>query len=387
MADPVITAKDPEVRYDDPTERRSDLLAAFDAVEAKTATPAKEVKAAVVPVTEEALPAEAVQDALPEDQADKPAVEAKPEPATSELAPPKNWKKADKDEFAVLPDEAKKIVLRREKERDADYTRKTMEVADFRKEYGQVDQLFAPYKQMMQANGYTPSQLVHSWMSVEQELMAGGERAARVVQEVAKNYKIDLGKLATPETAVTVPEQNPEQAELERILGPIVTPLRQQVESLQGKLTQYEQGQRSQEQMQQQARITSVVNQIQSFAAQKDSEGELMHPYFGDVEQLMGIMATGYKNVGQSVPPLEELYQQAVQANPSTREKFYSAQQQAAETKRLTEARAKSAQAKRAGSSVTGAPGLATPKSNGRDPSNVSVRDALMAAVEEHQLQ
>jgi hypothetical protein len=55
--------------------------------------------------------------------------------------------------------------------------------------------------------------------------------------------------------------------------------------------------------------------------------------------------------------PLDQLYETAVYANPATREKVLTAQRQQEEAKRVEEAKAKAASARKAGSSVTGAPG------------------------------
>jgi hypothetical protein len=86
-------------------------------------------------------------------------------------------------------------------------------------------------------------------------------------------------------------------------------------------------------------------------------------------------------NRGQAVPPLQELYERAVRANPSTYQAQRIADQQSAERKRQFEARAKAAAARKASSSVTGAPGSGQPPI-GRAPGR-SLREELEAATDE----
>jgi hypothetical protein len=78
------------------------------------------------------------------------------------------------------------------------------------------------------------------------------------------------------------------------------------------------------------------------------------------------------------VPPLKELYETAVWANPSTREATLAARERAQQAKAADEARAKAAQARKAGSSVTGAPGSGQAPT-GRSRTDLSLREQLEA--------
>ena len=97
----------------------------------------------------------------------------------------------------------------------------------------------------------------------------------------------------------------------------------------------------------------------------------------------MSHLALAAKQAGQPLPPLKELYESAVWANPSTREKLRTADTQQAEQKRKDEARAKAAAAKKASSSVTGAPGPGQATNQGRQ-SDKSLREQLEEAADEH---
>lgn len=390
LAEPVVT---PEVRaeYDDVTGRKTDLLAAFDAVEAKNTPDVAEPKP-VAAATSEPKPVEDVEVPL-EGTEPKPEGEAevKPEPveAKTELEAPSNWSKARKEQFAEQPEGAKQFILDRHKEMEADYTRKTTEIADFKREYGTIDNLFTPYRDQMRQAGYTPATVVQAWFSAEQALMNPATRV-QAMRDLATNYKVDLSELGgTRATAPAVDPNDPEaaaRAQLEEILTPYVTPLRKQIEELNGKLTQQEQFRNQVTQSQRNDVQTRVLNEIQSFANAADAKGILAHPYFNDVENDMAFMAAGYQQMNQPVPSLEDLYQRAVRANPATYERLQASQRVIAENSAKEAARTKAANAKRAGSSITGAPSSGQPLRNGAD-KNVSVREALLAAAEEHQLQ
>ena len=84
----------------------------------------------------------------------------------------------------------------------------------------------------------------------------------------------------------------------------------------------------------------------------------------------------------QAVPSLDQLYETAVFATPSTRDKVLTAQRQQEEAKRTEEARTKAASARRAGSSVTGAPGTGQAPT-GRGASELSLREQLEAAADD----
>lgn len=399
MADPVEKVETPRADYDDSTGRKSDLLAAFEAAEAKNAPEpviAKvEIKAAPVIDPEpkpEGEPADTTD--TPEGAGAEPAAEPEGEgeqkaEAKADLEAPSNWSKARKEQFAEQPEGAKKFILDRHREMEADYTRKTSEIAEFKREYGTIDQLFSPYKNQMRQSGYTPATVVQAWFSAEQALMNPATRT-QAIRDLASAYKVDLGEVAGAKTATPAADPNDPEAvakqQLEEILAPYVTPLRQQVEELNGKLTQQEQFRSQFTESQRNDQQQRVLNEIQSFANAKDTAGTLAHPYFTDVENDMAFMAAGYQQMNQPVPSLEDLYQRAVRANPATFERLQAAQRVAAVNEANGAARARAAKAKAAGSSITGAPSNGQPMRNGKD-SNASVRDNLLAAMEEHSLQ
>lgn len=395
MAEKAEVQEQPRADYDDSTGRKSDLLAAFEAVEAKSApepvaAKPEGVKAAAIPGPEpDAEPVEKTE--TPEAEVEQPA-EGEPEAtkveAKDELEAPSNWSKARKEQFAEQPEGAKRFILDRHKEMEADYTRKTSEIAESRKVYGAVDEIFSPYRDQMRQAGYTPENAIRAWAQAELALSNPATRD-QAFKDLASTYKFDLAKLVPDQAAVADPN-DPEAAarlELEKILKPYVTPLQQRIEELSGKVTQYDQSRIGIEQQRHNEVQARVLNEIQSFANAKDATGTLAHPYFSDVENDMAFLAAGYQQMKQPVPSLEELYQKAVRGNTATFERLQAAERAAAANSANAAARTKAANAKRAGSSITGAPSNGQPLRNGADLTNASVRDNIRAAVEEHQLQ
>ena len=123
------------------------------------------------------------------------------------------------------------------------------------------------------------------------------------------------------------------------------------------------------------------LSELGVFRSARDDQGNLLHPHLGDVEEDMAHLALAARSRGQAIPPLRELYEMAVRANPSTYEAQRIAERQSAERRRQDEARAKAAAARKAGSSVTGGPGAGQPPASRS--SARSLREEIMAQLDE----
>lgn len=381
---------DDTITQEAPDDIRSALMNAIDGVEA--------------PEVEEEKPSRARSAdgkfAKTEDTPEAPVVEKPVEEVTTEVAapvvsttePPANWSAEDKAKFKGLPADGQEFLLRRHSAMEADYTRKTQDIAAFRKDFEPVKQMFDPHKDDLARAGYTPATLVQAWYNVERELQAG--RGVGIVKSLVDGYKLDRQEVAkalglvAPSAAPGV--EQPPAATPE-------TPVAAIPPELQARLSQHEQFiSQIQRERQEQAAATQreqesrVMSTIDQFRGAKDASGNLSHPHFAEVEDHMTRLIIAARTSGSPVPALDELYDQAVWANPSTRAKALEAtqaatqaQQAAAEAERTKEARAKAERARRAGSSVTGSPGQsATQAPRGAD----SIRAALLAAAEEHEV-
>ena len=387
-----------------PDDIRSALAAAIASsekepeFELEPAKPKSESKAEAEPKESEAEAAEekpAEDEAKPEDEAKEPAEETAAEEAETKsepkgIEPPTNWKAGDKETFKTLPPNAQQIVVDIQKRMDADYTKKTQAIAALKSEYEPVDKMFEPYRDVMKQKGFTPRTLIEAWANVEKDLSSGEQGALRVITNLVSGYKVDPSKVAlalglkqqaapspitgdqTTETAAAVP-QTPIQLPPE---------LLQTINGLQQRVDTFEAERRATAARAAEERGQAVMNEIEKFKSAVDGKGALLRPHFDEVEEQMTHLALAAKSAGQQVPPLQELYEKAVWANPSTRKALITAEQQQVEDKRKAEARAKAAAAKKAAASVTGAPGTGQ-MPQGRPTADKSLREQLEEAAEE----
>ena len=298
---------------------------------------------------------------------DKPEVKAEEKPEGEEKEaetktdgkePPARWSASDKAMFKLCPPQAQEFLLRRNAEQEREFTKRTTEIADLKREYEPVQKLFAPYSEQLKAKGLTPAGIIQRWADVETRLANG--RGIEIVSGLVQGYNIDKAKLAQAlglQAGVAQEQQQVDPAATQhqdQALPPAVAAeLAQLREAVNGIVSDR---QRSYVTAAQQ-REAEAETQISNFKAAANEKGEALHPYFDEVEPAMIALASSYKASGQPIPDLPQLYETAVWANPSTRAALLATQQAAQEAKRTEEARAKAASARRAASSVTGAPG------------------------------
>lgn len=314
--------------------------------------------------------------------AEKTEGEVEEKPATGALEPPANWSEKDKATFRAIQDPvAKQFTLDRHKAMEADYTRKTQAIAQFRADYGPVEEMLAPYRDQIKAAGFTPASLVRNWHNVEVALMEGN--GVDVVARVVDSYKIDKAKLAA-KLGLTgapadgaVPANGAQPANAAAVTSsPEIVELKTELAGLRGKITAREQAEREAQINAAQENLARVTNDIETFKGATNDKGELLNPHYPEVEATMIRLAKSYRANGQEPPALKDLYEEAVWATPSTRDKALTARQQSEERRKADEARAKAAKAKNAGSSVTGAP------ASGQSPRNRTVERSLREELE-----
>ncbi len=130
------------------------------------------------------------------------------------------------------------------------------------------------------------------------------------------------------------------------------------------------------------------MQQINSFAKASDKDGALLHPHFADVEADMAKLHQAALARKEDPPTLEQLYETAVWTNTSTRALLTQAQRDAfqreaadKDRERTEQARVKAEAARKAGSSIRGAPGSGQAPDARR--SGRTLRDDLMEAAED----
>lgn len=322
-----------------------DLSAAFESYEVGDETPGSEANAEVESQETSSGANAEVSETLEAGEGETGVdTDAGAEGEVESLAAPEHWPQADKDLFTGLDPKGQQFLLDRHKAMEADYTRKTQEIADFRKTYDPVAQLFEPYQAELRANGTTPAEVVSRWASVDRALESD---PAGTLQQLAQSYGLDLANLEA---------------------APQVDP---QVKALQEQMAMLTRSIQDREQAEVTTRHNTMLNEIESFSTQTNEAGEPAHPYFDAVVNDMAALAHAERSAGRE-PKLDALYERAVWANPEVREQMLAAQRKAAEEKAEKEAIAKAKQAKSASRSVSGSPTGSAPPTD-----DLSLRESL----------
>lgn len=218
-----------------------------------------------------------------------------------DLTPPEDWPSKDREAFESLPAESKEFLLRRSKEIQADYTRKTQEAAELKKQYEPLNQVVSQFKPFAEQQGMNEHQLVNAWANAQKMLINGQGRD--LLMYLADQYKINLGE--QPET-----EQNSEISELRQHISKLESQLGQTVQTVQS------------------SHSAAMEERLNEFANQKDDKGELLHPHFDDVMEDMVYLAKVEKQAGKT-PNVKDLYDRAVWMNPTVREQKLASQREA----------------------------------------------------------
>lgn len=301
-------------------------------------------------ISEESTETESEIEEVAEPSDEDGEVETEPDDTsdTQGIVAPNHWSAEDQATFNALTElgeqgqAAQDFLLNRHKAMEADYTRKTQEISQFKREAEPVMGLIEPFKPQLQQLGVTPDQYLQRMIQADQFLNQDPKGA---LQWLAGHYQVDLNELAN------APQADPQ-----------VQKLQSEIHQLKSTMTQREQ----QEVQQRQQTLESKIN---DFSEEKDSEGNPANPHFMDVIDDMITLATAERAAGRE-PDLKTLYDKAVWANPDVRQKIIAAEKSADEKKRQAEARAKAAKSKKA-TKVVKSTGAASPSAD------LTLRDEL----------
>jgi hypothetical protein len=247
-------------------------------------------------------PAEAPPAAAPDTAtATQPAAIATPDPLA---AAPASWREEAKAKWEKLPSEARAEVYRREREID----RALDASAERAKAASAVLDEFAPYAEILQAEGASPTDAIRTLLQTAYALRSSGpEYRKTIFLDLARQYGVDL-----------TTGLNSAQAEAE------------------ARAANYDIAMRHQRAAQDQQQMAYAEQILHQFAA--------THEHFPVVREIMGnLMATGV------CADLETAYQQAVVLSPQLRPMLIEA-----EARKFAQ---EDARRRAAASSVTGAPG------------------------------
>ena len=137
-----------DVVVEEAEESMDDFMGAqFDAIESESPsedTPSQET-------AESSESSESPEDTVAEATDDADSEGSEPDNQT--ITAPQSMSAKDREAFYTLPPESQQWISDRVKSQEADYTRKTMEVAEQRKLYDKLEQAIAPRRQQFAMNG------------------------------------------------------------------------------------------------------------------------------------------------------------------------------------------------------------------------------------------
>lgn len=262
-------------------------------------------------------------------------------PDTQLEAAPPAWSNATKAKWNELPAEVRSEILKREADVHRGFT-KMDEERTFAKE---MQRVVAPYEAIIRAAGGTIPGAVSDVLNTAYILRtADPQTKAQTIAQVCRQYGVDLKLVAQP-------QQN---------VDPNVANLQQKIQQLEGQWSQRQQHEKQQLEHQ-------VLTQVEAFGQ------DPKHSHFRAVSAHMGALMQG----GQA-ETMEQAYEMAVWARSDLRAQLLAASTAQQTATQQTRQRADKARAKAV--SVRGGPGGYTaPAVN----PNASVRESLMAAVDE----
>lgn len=263
-----------------------------------------------------------------EGEPEEPKTEPKEKAASEEFEAPQYWKAEDKEKFKALPKEAQSLILDRHKEMTADYTRKTQGIAEQGKKYEALDKVFEPHRETLKAQGLDE-------VSAVRNLITAYEQQEQFIRHFKQNPRAAIEWLANRHGVNLVEDPNAEK------LDPTVARLSQEVLQL-----------KEQREAEGRQRVLAEQQQIQStidaFAKEIAADGYLAHPHFEELKLEMGALMSSGK-----AGSLQDAYDMALWANPSTRSKQIEADRAAMAAKREAERKEQVEKAKKASKSIS----------------------------------
>jgi hypothetical protein len=249
------------------------------------------------------------------------------------LEAPKHWSETDRSLFSKAPREVQQRWIDRETEQQRGLDAKFQEIAGFRREREQWDEMFKPYARDLELQGISSTQFLSRLLAGHKYLLDSPKEA---FLWLANQYGVD------PKTLSESREANPH-----------LDKLNQGFQSLEQKVNGFMSAQ-------QQAEHRAALSRVEAFSTAKDEKGQLLHPYFDEVaEDVLALMKGGLRD-------LDKAYAKAVRMNDGVWQKSQAAAQTQAKADADAKRKAEIDKAKRAGvtsETTTAVNGSAKPKS------------------------
>lgn len=310
------------------------------------------------------------------------------------LAAPARWPEDRRKAFEALPEEAKRILLEREKEFNTGLTQNAQKTAEGQKRLEAINGLFQDHhRQEMQAAGYdevaTVKELLgrhDAWNrdpvgygATVAAALGNGNPLPYIAKLVAKagitqemlfgpspNGQQQQGQAATP------PQE-------EEWIDPAIVQLEQKLEPIQQFIKAFQDKEQEASKRQQEDQRRAFIQAVDQFELATNEDGTPKYPHVGAVvNEITRLVSNDPALYSNPLQTLEAAYQQAIYLHPEVRQQIMEEEF----SKRMT-AKEKETAAQRA---LRSAPAKPSPGSTGgtvnRGP--MSIKEATRAAVARH---
>lgn len=281
------------------------------------------------------------------EESTSPAEAAEPETA---IRAPGSWKANLKARWSEIPRDFQEEIARRDREIEVGFSEQHGRL----NRLNQFDEILKPHKEKWTLAGVSEFQGVKQLLAAQDFLERDPIGGLRYL---AKSYGVDIPQLAQPAAG-----QQPQQAQFDPALQPIL----QELSTLKQSVTQREQAEAQREREQAEAKSQAIAAQIETFRS------DPRHPYFENVQDEMGLLLQAGK-----AKDLDSAYEMACWANSEVRPLILADQRKG----EAAEAAKRAAMARQAAGSVTGSPGPGVAQATANQ--NATVEDDLRASFRE----
>ena len=251
------------------------------------------------------------------------------EPDNQTITAPQSMSAKDREAFYTLPPESQKWISDRVKSQEADYTRKTMEVAEQRKIYDRLEQAIAPRRQQFAMGGMDDSTAIGQLFALSDYAESDPVGFSRYL----------LNQRGIPISALTEPG-------VENHVDPQMLAMQNRLQGFENHFSQ----QQAQQSEQEGAVVSGVID---GFASD--------NPFYGELESEMIPIVSALRESKPGLTSEQYLataYKMAIAANDEVAAKINVDIKAKSEAERISKAKKQSSAAKRAGGTRVSSTGV-----------------------------
>ena len=251
------------------------------------------------------------------------------EPDNQTITAPQSMSVKDREAFYTLPPESQQWISDRVKSQEADYTRKTMEVAEQRKMYDKLEQAIAPRRQQFAMGGMDDSTAIGQLFALSDYAESDPVGFSRYL----------LNQRGIPISALTEPG-------VENHVDPQMLAMQNRLQGFENHFSQ----QQAQQSEQEGAVVSGVID---GFASD--------NPFYGELESEMIPIVSALRESKPGLTSEQYLataYKMAIAANDEVAAKINVDIKAKSEAERISKAKKQSSAAKRAGGTRVSSTGV-----------------------------